>query len=94
MREIRLGLESGINVSIYAKFTIGSIEMEKERKRLTADVRPSADEYSVEQTRELIRGIEEGIDVGSFADPEIPAERMREIRIKLLSEMNGGTADD
>lgn len=83
LEQIRLGLKSGVDISVYADPQYMAIQMEWIRKGLEdgIDVSPYADpEYDWFQMEEIYKGITASVDVSKYQDPSIPYERMREIR--------------
>jgi hypothetical protein len=91
MREIRIGLECDVDVTQYARFGYSPDEMSARRLELIkSSAAPTADNFTPEQTQEIIRGIEAGLDVSSYSDPSLSPEQMREKREDLIREMNGG----
>lgn len=82
-REIQLGLESGIDVSVYENPAYLAIQMQEIRIGLETglDVSVYADpEFDWFQMEEIRRGLDDGLDVSKYAKKEIPHEVMEQIR--------------
>ena len=86
MKEIRLGLEKGLDVSIYAKPKFKSSQMEQIRfgleKGLNAHIYAKP-EFDYEQMRQIRLGLERGLDVSIYAKTEFDWSQMQEIRLSL-----------
>lgn len=88
MREVRLGLEQNLDVSIYADERYGWKQMRELRKGLEhqIDVTPYAKPlYRADQMREIRLGIEENLDISLYSSMVHPAQEMRIMR-KWLEE--------
>lgn len=89
MREIRLGLEAGVDVSVYADKAYDWFQMKEIRKGLEKklDVSKYADpKISFEVMHQLRKGLTEGIDL-SFAKT-IPAGVLRELRKAMAAKVD------
>ena len=86
MKQIRKGLESGVDVSVYADPKYNDFQMEQIRLGLENDVDvsvyadPKYDEFQMGEIRE---GLETGVDVSMYADPKYVWRQMEEIRLGL-----------
>ena len=91
MKEIRLGLEDGIDVSYYTNPVLFCKEMEQIRKELLnrKQNNKSNDDFDVEpkyyysQLKEIFAGLDNNINVSIYADPKFTSDQMREIRLGL-----------
>lgn len=92
MREIRLGQESGIDVTSYAKLQYSSIEMRIRREKLEnehfnslfskiEDLRSLG--FDMLQRVEIYKALKDGKDVSSLLDPNLSFEEIRKRRLKL-----------
>ncbi len=89
--EIKQGVRSGVDVSIYADKKYIFLQMAEIRKGLESeiDVTPYLDEeYDWFQMREIRRGIIEGVDVSVYLDKSMDYLLMREIRHGLKDGIN------
>jgi hypothetical protein len=87
IRELKAGLESGIDVRIIAKENYDNHQMKLIREKLEskADVSLFADpKYDVWQMTQISNGLDEGIDVSTYADPKFDWVQMNAIRRGLL----------
>jgi uncharacterized protein (DUF342 family) len=81
--EIRKGLDSGVDVGVYARPELFAIQMYQIRIGLEAgiDVSPYADSrYDWFQMEEIRKGIATGLDISKYASPDNSYECMRQIR--------------
>ncbi len=84
--EIGLGMDSGIDVAIYAKAELNAACMYQLRLGLTEglNMAPYAKiDYDWFQLEEIRRGLSLGLDVSRFDAPTIEADRMHELRLAL-----------
>jgi len=82
MREIREGLESGIDVSQYADPNFSADQMGQIRSGLESgiDVSKYADpKFDVRQMYYIKRGLRSGFDVSKYADPKFDGGQMAQI---------------
>lgn len=95
LREIRRGLELGLNVSIYADPALDPGQMEKIRRkeiaRLGKALKLIPEGVSKKQLKELVEGMSQGMDISTFNDPALSWSEMRDRRLCFLS---GALADD
>lgn len=89
--EIQEGLESGLDISVYAKKEFLAIQMRQIRlglqKNLSVKKYASA-EYDWFQMEEIRLGLQDKLDVSVFANPSISYDRMRQIRLGLKDGIN------
>lgn len=86
--EIEKGLESGIDVSIYAKKEFLAIQMRQIRfgiEQGLAVEKYARLEYDWFQMEEIRKGLLGGVDVERYASPEISYDRMKQIRWGLCA---------
>ena len=91
IEELRTGLNSAVDISIYAKKEYLAAQMMQIRIGLenNINVQPYADpKYDWFQMEEIRKGIERHVDVTSFAKPEYPYQVMRELRKALEKGVN------
>ena len=83
MEQIRLGLEEGLNVAVYAKTVYVADQMFQIRKGLkdNLDVTIYADpSFAADQMWQLRMGILDGTNVSKYADPKFSAKDMERFR--------------
>ena len=88
MYEIREGLKSGVDVSLYADPKFDDLQMYEIRKGLESgvDVSLYADpKFGNWQMKEIRKGLESGVDVSIYANLEFSGRQMEEIRKGLES---------
>ena len=88
MRQIRKGLESGLDISQYADLKFDGDQMEEIRKGLESGVDVSwyADpKFNDTKMYEIRLGLESGVDVSQYADPKFGWAQMETIRKGLES---------
>ncbi|MBQ1902575.1 MAG: DUF342 domain-containing protein [Lachnospiraceae bacterium] len=93
MEEIRIGLEEGLDVSIYADPEFMPLKMEAIRIGLEKglDVSKYArHEYDWFQMEEIRLGLEFGLPISRYANPDIPYKIMHEIRLGLAEGIDLG----
>lgn len=86
LEEIRLGLESHVNVEIYAKPVYTWAQMHEIRLGLESNlnVTPYLDnKFSYKQMRLIREGLEQNIDVSQYANPKYSKLEMEEIYNRL-----------
>lgn len=91
MEQIRKGLESGVDVSVYAdpKFSYGQMKRIRDGLESGVDVSIYADpKFSAWQMEELRLGLESGVDVSVYAVPEFGSWQMEDIRKGLEKYSN------
>jgi len=85
--EICSGHELNLDVTKYAKLEYSNTKMSIIRSALEIDVdiMPYIEQpFSDSQLQEILRGLEEKIDISRYALPNMPYERMRFIRRRLI----------
>ena len=86
VNEIREGLESGLDVSVYAKKEFFAIQMRQIRlgleEKLQVETYASA-EYDWFQMEEIRKGLQDKLDIRKYANPAVSYDRMRQIRLGL-----------
>ncbi|MCR4610295.1 MAG: FapA family protein [Lachnospiraceae bacterium] len=101
LAEIQLGMDEGVDVSLYARKDLLAIQMRQVRLGLMSGVTvsryndPAYDWFQMEEIRE---GLENHINVDKYASPKVPYMKMRQIRKGLmkgidLSDQIGQKAD-
>jgi hypothetical protein len=83
MKQIRLGLEEGIDVSEYADPFIDAVSMKEARHRISDkwnDEKPALNEL---QSQEILMGLTSGVDVSLYADSRYTFKEMEKIRLAL-----------
>lgn len=91
LEEIRLGLESGIDISSYADSDIPWFQMEEIRLGLEhgIDIRRYLQEgFDWMQLSEIRLGIEHGVDISTYAKQEYLSQQMYEIRVGLENKID------
>ena len=86
MREVRLGLEEGVDISPYAANEFDWLQREEIFEGLShrLDVSMYAyPDFDSRQMREIRLGLESDIDVSRYAYPDCDWQEMREIRLSL-----------
>lgn len=89
--EISLGMDSGVDVSIFAKAELNAACMYQLRLGLAEglNMAPYAKaDYDWFQMEEIRRGLSLGLDVSLFDTPDIGADRMHELRLALENGSN------
>ena len=82
-REIKYGLEMGLDVSVYARPEFLAIQMREIRVGMLEHLpiewyaKPEYDWFQMEEIR---KGLQKGINIQAYADPDISFEVMRQIR--------------
>lgn len=97
MYEIRDGLKSGVDISVYADPKFDAEQMQQIRYGLESgfDVRWYADpKFDYYQMNEIRMGLESGVDVSQYADPEIDWVQMNDILHGLVSGKSPILKDD
>lgn len=87
LKEIRLGLESGVDVTRYASLEYGWEQMREIRLGLEARVNTRVYEkplYNARQMREIRKGLQEGLDVGYYTSMVYSSREMRTRRHAML----------
>lgn len=86
MEEIRLGLETGLDVSVYADPKYNTLQMAQIRlgrgqgMDVSVYANPKFDGWQMAQIR---WGLEEGLDASVYADPRLDQYQMEQIRLGL-----------
>ena len=86
--EIRLGIENGIDVSIYAKpeFYYRQMDVIYSGLEKNIDVSIYANpEFTAEQMEQIRLGLQEGLNVSIYANKKYNGEEMKEILFSLLN---------
>jgi uncharacterized protein (DUF342 family) len=86
LREIEEGIDSGLDVAIYAKKEYMAIQMRQIRLGLMQGLpveKYANTDYDWFQMEEIRKGLEAGVDTSLYASPRIPYDKMRQIRIGL-----------
>lgn len=86
--EINRGLQSGVDVLIYAKPNLSPVDMYQIRVALEEGLNIKeyvGSGFDSNQLAVIIKGLRQGINVKIFANPEISAENMKQM---LLNEIN------
>lgn len=89
--EIREGLDSGLDVSIYENKEFLAIQMRQIRLGLKdglAVEKYASTEYDWFQMEEIRLGLKNGLDISVYANPAIAYDRMRQIRLGLEDGVN------
>ena len=84
--QIQLGLEKGLDVSVYADSKFNADQMEQIRKGLKdgLDVNVYADpKFNADQMSAIRNGLELEVDVSKYADPKYDFEQMMQIHFGL-----------
>lgn len=88
LAEIRKGLSTGVDVSVYANPDMPWNEMEEVRLELQTGIDMSAYReagFDIMQLAEIREGLSENLDVSEYARPEYFADQMRQIRLGLVA---------
>ena len=88
-REIKIGLNEGLDVSWYAKkeFSDGDMYLIRIGLEDGLDVSWYATErFDTRQKVEILAGLREGLDISKYANPKLTDEEMNKIREKLKKE--------
>ena len=81
--EIEIGLQKGLNVSLYAKKEFLAIQMHQIRLGLEEKLpveKYANPEYDWFQMEEIREGLKTKLDISKYADPKLSYEVMREVR--------------
>ncbi len=90
LAEIRKGLSTGVDVSLYAKPDIPWNEMEEIRLELQSGIDMSAYReagFDIMQLAEIREGLATNVDVSEYARPEYFADQMKQIRLGLAADV-------
>lgn len=91
VNEIKEGLDSGLDVSVYAKKEFLAIQMHQIRRGLQEELPvesyASAD-FDWFQMEEIRKGLQGGLDIKLYASPSVSYDRMRQIRKGLKKGIN------
>lgn len=96
LREIRKGLEEGLDVSLYADHEFNWQQMREIRRGLEKNVDVSEYAkplYQPRQMHEIRKGLESGVDVSKYSSMINSARDMKEIRQRLEKGEDAGVAD-
>jgi len=88
-REIKIGLNEGLDVSWYAKKEFSDGDMYLIRIGLEDDLDVSwyaTERFDTRQKVEIHSGLKQGLDVSKYANPKLTDEEMNKIREKLMKE--------
>ena len=94
MKQIRIGLENRLDVSIYAKPEFDDDQMWEIRFGLEKGLDVSIyakPEFDWSQMRQIRYGLEKGLDVSIYAKPEFDSKQMREICLSLKKGLDVNT---
>lgn len=89
--EIQEGLESGLDVSVYAKKEFLAIQMRQILLGLLEKLpveKYASTEYDWFQMEEIRLGLQDGLNISVYANPAISYDRMRQIRLGLKDGIN------
>lgn len=96
LREIRKGLEEGLDVSLYADHEFNWQQMREIRRGLEKNVDVSEYAkplYQPRQMHEIMKGLEAGVDVSKYSSMINSARDMKEIRLRLEKGEDAGVAN-
>lgn len=85
-REIKIGLNEGLDVSWYAKKEFSEADMYLIRIGLEDDLDVSwyaTEKYNTKQKVEILIGLRDGLDISKYTNPKLTDEEMNKIREKL-----------
>lgn len=97
MKEIRLGMKSGISYQLYAAPYISPKAMHQWRKTLEKGINEKsiidflADDgraYDFEQVKQIRLGLQDKLDIKEYANPDFSAAQMKEIRLGMKNGIN------
>ena len=79
MREILIGINEGVDISIYAKPEFSAVQMKaiREGMQKSQDITKYAGKYNSLQVAQINSGLEKGLDVSIYTNPEYSAPKMR-----------------
>ncbi|MCH5264802.1 MAG: DUF342 domain-containing protein [Lachnospiraceae bacterium] len=83
LKELRAGLDSGVDVTLYAKKEFLAIQMREIRQGLEEGLdvsRYASMDYDWFQMEEIRKGLRASLNVDCYASPEIPYDKMRQVR--------------
>lgn len=91
LQQLRMGLKMGLNVSIFADRALSPDKMEKKRRtemlRIAKALGLIPDGLTMRQTRELLAGLEQNVDITQFNSPSISWKKMHFLRLCLQAGM-------
>ena len=98
MEQIRLGLEKGLDMSMYAKSELDDLQMnqlcldedEDEGIDIMAYIKT---EFNAEQLEQIRYGLEKDLDVSIYAKLEFNAKQMEQIRVGLEKEKSQNVSE-
>lgn len=91
LNEIQLGIEAGIDTSIYEDKRYLAIQMRQIRLGLAEKLpveKYASPDYDWFQMEEIRKGLQEGVDVSVYSSRHIPYETMRQLRKALSVGIN------
>ena len=91
LEQIELGLDLGIDVSLYSNPQFDSLQMEQIRFGGIQDLDVSkynSTEFNYAQMEEIRLGLSDNLTISYYADRKFSYEQMRQIRLGLLSGIN------
>lgn len=97
MKQIRLGMKSGISYQLYAAPYISLSAMKQWRKMLEKGVgdkdiidylAQDGRSYDAEQIKQIRMGMKDKLDVKLFANPDYSAEQMKQIRLGVKNDID------
>lgn len=83
LKELRAGLDSGVEIERYAKKEFLAIQMHQIRRGLEEGIdvsRYASLDYDWFQMEEIRKGLRASLNVDCYASPEIPYDKMRQVR--------------
>lgn len=91
LRELKIGIEAGLDVSLYANKEFLAIQMQEIRKGLKHGIDASVyakTAYDWFQMKEIRKGLQQGLDISQYSSPSISYDRMKQIRKGLKMGLN------
>lgn len=96
LQQLRKGLTMGLRVDLYADPAMPATKMESLRRKEMAKIARAVGllpySASKDQRKEILLGLEQGVDVRYFNDISLSAKKMRDIRQCLKHGIPGETA--
>lgn len=90
MKQIRIGLENRLDVSVYAKQEFDWLQMKQIRLGLEKELDVSIyakPEFDWSQMRQIRYGLETGLDVNAYAKPEFDWRQTQQISTDLRADL-------
>lgn len=85
MEQIRLALKDGLDVEEYGDPFVEALQIKDWREGKVPEAPRQPDEN---QSKEILAGLEKGLDVSLYADTDYSAEQMRQIRLGLEDNLD------